>query len=624
MASPFASPAFGLVAFVVLLSHIFVFKILCNISPGAIFIFLETDVSDATPCVFESIVCAFLFTIWLRDRALGSQIIKYFACGTSLFLSPVWVPRSFDHFHTLLRVISGARPHPIHVEAIAIWGSLFERACQRVTPDVAQAWCRLNPPLNPPMALFVLPALAVFALKVSIFYVLRFSAPRLLTLRGLGTPAVRCIETALFLVVNAVFWRLPCAVYRLFHQSDITNLVLRALVLAIFMAMELEKATNRIKASASAVFKMTFVLAHHYREPGSVYVDPQLETMGFYGLVFVGCFMGSGYVHIMCFDYPLRYVIPIAAGWGLAGLTLLPILNLSRSYVPVPWFRSLRSLLRPTLPFLPRVLAPRPEIPPAAAHPPSALAPAQSPNTSTVAIPQPSISESLPPAASESSGPSRPPSPTPSSSSSFSDESNTDWSLVTRHPDWSLPRHFLARRSLAEFPSTPHRALSPILEVSSVASTMSVASTECSSPTSDASPDPSPSRMLLPPASPPHTTPRQVSKARAQRDMAEFRSFSLALENRTPVRIRASGGDGGDLQSNDALQSNGAVAKDVDVFSGGGVAWRRHPVESALESEYKEAGHGQSKVKFLSPCRPNCESFYCAGECVDGSSAVFA
>jgi hypothetical protein len=107
---------------------------------------------------------------------------------------------------------------------------------------------------------------------------------------------------------------------------------------------------------------------------------------------------------------------------------------------------------------------------------------------------------------------------------------------------------------------------------------------------------------------------RQVPKARAQRDMAAFRSFSAALNlrNVTPVRMRVQmrAEDAEDLQSNGAVGLSGGGGEcDIKAEDGEDII-RGRGVPIKLEFD-------PLKVKFGHPCRPDCESFYCAGECAD-------
>ncbi|KAJ7733599.1 hypothetical protein B0H14DRAFT_3517324 [Mycena olivaceomarginata] len=124
-------------------------------------------------------------------------------------------------------------------------------------------------------------------------------------------------------------------------------------------------------------------------------------------------------------------------------------------------------------PAVDRVLNLEPEVPLNPANSTLVKGP-ESPATSTA--PQSATPEDLPQAASSSPSPSSPPSSpyyelsSSDADSDYSDEADTDWSLI-QHP-------LSCRGSLIQLPSDLHRALSPILEVSSAASTSSASGTE--------------------------------------------------------------------------------------------------------------------------------------------------
>ncbi|KAJ7231294.1 hypothetical protein B0H12DRAFT_1146809 [Mycena haematopus] len=617
-----ASPAFGVVAFIVLLSQIFVVNILLNLWPSSIHV-VDPDFGDGTPYVFESITSAVLLAIWLFDPALGSQVIKYFATGTALFLAPAWVPPCFDRLHAL---ISRARLPPIYVEANAFWDAQFKRVGKQIVPSTAQAFFRLDPPSISPTAQLaeavVLPALAYLAVEVSMASTFRLFCLAVCAVRTFSTSRVfRCIEPPLFLVVDVVFWRTPCMASLLFHQflsyvqtlgsslkMQLGGIIEKAISWA---SQQISRSRRRLlQASWSPVFAIgTLVsgLVRNVHEPGAVDIDPRLEAVCFYTAFFFACFMFSGYVHIVHLGYPLHSSILLSAGW--AGVLVL-YSAVAQYFSPPANLESVPDVL----------VSSEHEIPPRPANPALVQRHESSPTALSLGnLFQVAKSPSFP----------RPPSPTPSTQSSSSEEESTvDWTFV--------PQHSLSRRSLTELPSDLHRALSPIMEVSSAASTSSVAA---SSPLSSAAPSLSPSPDKTPPGTPkplssqPSATPmssvrsalvqdaQRVSKARAQRDMAEFRSFSLALENKAPARARASGD--GDLQSNGAVANNvnanvmaGTGTWTRDEAGGGGAPWRAvgwRPVEFVPKS-------GHAKAKLVYTCHPNCDVFYCSED--NGTSLI--
>ncbi|KAF8218288.1 hypothetical protein K438DRAFT_23091 [Mycena galopus ATCC 62051] len=495
-----------------------------------------------------------------------------------------------------------------------------------------------NSPIARLAEAILLPALVCVAAEALLFSMYRLLCLTVRTVRTTRSRAFRCIESALFWVVDMIFWRIPCKANLVFHQtcSYVKNLAIRGwrLVLrindkAISLAFQKISRANRRLLQAlwspiSATGSLATDLVRNIHEPGAVHVDPRLEARFFYTAFFFGCFVFSAYVHIVHLGYPLRSSIPLSAGWA----SVLLVYSAVAQYFSPPANLELDTA----------VLIMESEVPPRPANP--ALAQFRESSSSPKATPllmsfeDPPIAKSA--SESPSPSPSRPPSPNPSSSGASSEGEEEEEEEELDTTDWA----FVLRRSLTE---DLHRALSPIMEVSSAASTVSLAFSE-----SPASPIQSPSpkhtaaaAATTPPATPRHvpTTPvslarveaQRVSKARAQRDMTEFLSFSVALESKTPARVRA-GGDG------DGLQSNGADVKDAEVEvdvaaaamvvekagareeasagAGGGagrnaVNWRRRVGGGVVEFVPK---FDQSKAR---PCRQNCEAFYCAGECGD-------
>ncbi|KAF7377758.1 hypothetical protein MSAN_00198800 [Mycena sanguinolenta] len=616
-----ASPAFGVVAFMVLLSQMFVVHILCDLWPSSIHV-ADPNLSEGTQYVFESIASAVLFAIWLLDPALGSQIIKYFATGTALFLAPAWVPPCLDRLHA---VISGARLPPIYVEANAFWNGLFKRVSKQIAPRAAQAWFLLDlqptSPIVPLAEAVVLPALASLAAEASMSYMFRLFC---LSVRGLRTGsksrAFRWIEDVLFSVVDVVFWRIPCVVHSLFHQllsrirplGSALQTQLRCILgkATSWTSQQLSQAKRRLlQALCSPFFAVGTLardLARNVHEPGSVYIDPRLEAICFYTAFFFTCFLFSGYVHVVHLGYPLYASIPLSAGW--AGVLLL--YSAVAEYFAPP----------PNLESGPFVDVSEIEIPP---HPANA-APVQPCEATATPLDFSAI------LVSELDIPPRPANPAPRSPPRVfrqpslhrlpsEEESTTDWT-------------FVSRRSQTDVPLDLHRALSPIIEVSSVASNSSVAA---SSPSSSATPSPSPSPKHTAAIKTPLATPQlpssllstspirpnpipvpdvqRVCKARAERDMAEFRSFSLALENRAVVRPRPGG--------NGDLQSNGAVGNDVHANT-------NLMAKTGAEMREERGGGGalsraigwRSQAGAKLPCHPKCDAFYCVEE--NGASLI--
>ncbi|KAJ6460933.1 hypothetical protein C8R45DRAFT_1179557 [Mycena sanguinolenta] len=630
-----ASPAFGVVAFMVLLSQMFVVNILRDLWPNSLHV-VDPHVGDGIPYVFESITFAVLLAIWLFDPTLGFQIIKYFATGTVLFLAPVSVPPCLDRLNCL---ISRVRLPPIYVEANTFWNALFKRVSKQIAPSAAQAWFRLDiQPISPIAQLaeiVVFPALASLAMEASMSYMFRLFC---LTVRGFRTSsksrAFRWIENALFSVVDMVFWRLPCTASLLFHQifsrvqplCVLFRMQLRCVLEKVisWTSQELTQARRRLSqtlcSSFLAIGSLARDLARNVHEPGAVYVNPRLEAICFYTAFFFTCFMFSGYVHVVHLGYPLYASIPLSAAW--AGVLLLysavaqyfappadqesvPLFDVSEIEIPHPANASREATAAPPDPSA--VLVSEFEIPHRPANP--ALVHRRERSVSPV---------------SSSPSSSRPQSASPSSQGLPSEqESATDWT-------------FVSRRSPTEMPSDLHRALSPIIEVSSVASNSSVAA---SSPSSSATPSPSPSpkrtaavktplathrfsssRLSMNPVrANPNPVPdvQRVCKARAERDMAEFRSFSLALEDKKVVRPRPSGD--GDLQSNGAVANNADANTNLKVMEmigtgrrgggGGGGELFRATVWRPCEPVPK-FNRGEAKLF----CHPNCDPFCCVEE----------
>ncbi|KAJ7768758.1 hypothetical protein B0H14DRAFT_356329 [Mycena olivaceomarginata] len=209
-----------------------------------------------------------------------------------------------------------------------------------------------------------------------------------------------------------------------------------------------------VSSLVSNLRALAIAATRKYEALGPAY---ELEATLFYPALFFACFVAYGFIHVVFLGYPLRSAIPHSAGWALAGVLLFYCAEYCFSPPPA----------------IDRVLNPEPEVPLNPANSTLVKGP-KSPATSTA--PQSATPEDLPQAASSSPSPSSPPSsPYYQSSSSdadsdYSDEADTDWSLVRRP---------LSRRgSLIQLPSDLHRALSPILEVSSAASASSASGTE--------------------------------------------------------------------------------------------------------------------------------------------------
>ncbi|KAJ7856684.1 hypothetical protein B0H14DRAFT_3641906, partial [Mycena olivaceomarginata] len=536
-----ASPALPFILFSALVSYLFILKVLRDFSPVAQTI-LAPDAGDGIPYVFESLVSVVLVVLWLCDPTVGSQIAKYFTAGTSVFLAPVLAPR----LHALLPIIiSGARLPPIYVEATAFWGALLKQ-------NRARRSSRVVPPGSPADS-------ADRATGGSH----RLPGPRVHRRRALAHTSrpLRVLKNALFLIVDVVFWQIPCAVHSLYRQvlmwiptlgfcsGYFVGCVVRD-ILYVLKAASRHLAPllpTSVSSLVSDFRALAIAATRKYEALGPAY---ELEATLFYPALFFVYFVAYGFIHVVFLGYPLRSAIPHSAGWALVGVLLF--------YCAEDCFPALANL--EPAPAVDRVLNPEPEVPLIPANSALVKGP-KSPATSTA--PQSATPEDLPQAASSSPSPSSPPSsPYYESSSSdadsdYSDEADTDWSLVRRP---------LSRRgSLIQLPSDLHRALSPIWEVSSAASTSSASGTETETePSPPSSPKHSAAAVSPRLASPPAMRPervRQVSRTRARRDMAAFRSFSVALENKNKNnnRSKMQSGDG-DLQSNAAVAVNDAGA----------------------------------------------------------------
>ncbi|KAK7055279.1 hypothetical protein R3P38DRAFT_3342416 [Favolaschia claudopus] len=520
------SPAYGVAATAVLLSHLFIIKVLCHLSPAAFSLdfFPDIDFKDHVPYVFESLVCTFLLAIWFSNRTVGAQIIKLFTRGTLLLLGPVLLAPCLGYLRALQKVVSGVQVPHIYIKAIAFWTSLFRQTCQRV---VSGASCSLDiPPFSPMSSAIPVCSSAARAARAS--------------------KTVHYLDAALFTVIDTIF----CRISFLCHQCITTGLscVARLAKNAVFRPFTRLK--DILSSSFAAVERVVTGLHLNFKNPGSTNVDPRLEAVCIYAFVFTSCFVASAYMHLFYLHYSFRSAMVLAAGWGLAGvLAFYNAAHESSSLKPPP-------TTTPTA--VPRTVA-RPVI----QH--QAIPSCQSPPG--LVQPETLIKSPI------SSVPSSPTSNT-STVSSVDSDPNTDWSLIPRP---------LTRRSLIDFPTSDlHRALSPIMEVSSVASTYSIATSRSATP----SPCPSPKNASTPPrrsssrlaTSPIHSsssssderTAARVNKARAQRDMAEFRSFSMALQDKTQ-RVRAGAG-GDELQSNAA----GSEAEWRGVVNG----WQRRVIGS--------------------------------------------
>ncbi|KAJ6598478.1 hypothetical protein DFH09DRAFT_1272167 [Mycena vulgaris] len=204
-----------------------------------------------------------------------------------------------------------------------------------------------------------------------------------------------------------------------------------------------------------------------------------------------------------------------------------------------------------------------------------------------------------------------------STSSAYSQEEDS-----SPERDTIARRRALARRSLV-FPSSP-RVLSPILEVSSVASSSapsSAASTasssappspggSCSSSCGTASACPSPSSPAL------RSEIRRVDAFTAREAQAHFLSFSAGLKLPTTGRVA----------QQEEFQTNAAdMGGTSTVYSGTSVrAASSKPLNMLLPGfkPQEKLPAPQNLVVFRSgsskkgPCRPDCEDIYCGGECV--------
>ncbi|KAJ7822417.1 hypothetical protein B0H13DRAFT_2681780 [Mycena leptocephala] len=663
-----------------------------------------------------------LLAIWLLAPALGSRIIKFFLAGVALTLTPVWVPPCFDLLLSLFEIIAD-----VYDEAIAFWGALFKRACHQVARDASlnQAWCLPSPipPLMQLAAVLVLPALICFALEVSLLYLytlrLRLFFSSLRALAFSTSLSLRFPATAAFWTLVG-FRRLSFAVNRLSSQ---TLLHIKGVAISswartsslgldffrIIDSLEMEFWSiidqgfclalrhlnlDRFKTHLSEIYSSwvfgaatTAFLAHHL--PALALAGSKTvwqENKFVFGLLYAGIFLGYTSMHVRYFGYPLSCAIPLAAAWTSVFVVLCHYASdISGGAHPSP-DPSLHQRVLDVHSGVHVIEA----LPPAAADPEpaqrSSLAPAQRPTGPQA--PLPPTPSSLLQAAVQLS---RPPNPAPSSSDS---SSGSDWDSDYDLDDYEVPdnheyEQFPGRYNSPDnhnyveppdndwTPVLSRRALvgqlSPILEVSSVASVSSMSALAMSESESESefestTPPVSPLRakvtqaFLSPPAAltqasltprPPapearvgaHATQdvqqagaprevlqvdkapareiqlctparevRQVPKARAQRDMAAFRSFSAALNlrNVTPVRMRVQmwAEDAEDLQSNGAvgLSGDGGECDIKTEDSGGVVGGRGVPVKLEFDP---------SKVEFERPCRSDCGSFYCAGECAD-------
>ncbi|KAJ7100627.1 hypothetical protein B0H15DRAFT_796373 [Mycena belliarum] len=196
-----------------------------------------------------------------------------------------------------------------------------------------------------------------------------------------------------------------------------------------------------------------------------------------------------------------------------------------------------------------------------------------------------------------------------STSSASSEEEDSSPEQHTRYDS------LLARRSLVFFPS-PQRVLSPILEVSSVASSSSVASIVSSAPPSVApsSPPPSPGgyesgmssssygTMSPPPSpspSPMKPGPRRVELAKAREAQAHFLSFSAGLKLSTPGRATQQE----DFQTNAATPS-----KPLHSFG------KQDGPAAPTQLLGPLAFHSPER-RSQRQCHPNCNDLFCDGDC---------
>ncbi|KAJ7653277.1 hypothetical protein DFH06DRAFT_1475010 [Mycena polygramma] len=565
----------------------------------------ETATSYSTSDAFNLAILLALFAICLRHTTLSSHIVKYFVGGTTLLLSPSWVPPSFKLLLSLLKTVSEAVP-AIYTESLVFWTSLFKRACQGLAASATEASCSDSPPLPMTVQLvwaLILPTLGCFALQASIPYVLRLRSSSLCALYvSLTFRASNCLAIA-----EGTLYRLSSSIPRLFSQA----IKLLCMHTCVFVSSLGTQSRRIIENSLLATFRHVNEFQSHLSQALLSRVAatttglscrlqrlPSQEKRLVYTVLLLFFFAASAFVHVACLGYPLPLAILLAVGWTFA-LVFACYVN-SQPHVdydpdqPAP-----NVLLHPTARPAPSEVVPIPAL---------ALAP--------------SSPEDLPQSAPHSPIPSRHSSPAQSSSASYS--SSSDEESESELDDWSnfVPHRPRSRRSFVFTVRAP--PLSPIAEVSSVASTASVSSL-CSSPSSSprlrsrsfSSGSGSGSATPSPPASPVTTMMRevkveaagkgtgtrdvrQVARARARSDMAEFRSFSLALERRTG-ELRA-GSDGGGSE----LQSNGVVFDDLGVV-------RLGEVEGAV---------ARSKAEEARVCRYEYDSVYCTGECWERNKMV--
>ncbi|KAJ7705374.1 hypothetical protein B0H17DRAFT_666501 [Mycena rosella] len=216
----------------------------------------------------------------------------------------------------------------------------------------------------------------------------------------------------------------------------------------------------------------------------------------------------------------------------------------------------------------------------------------------------------------------RTPSPTssPSSYSSSEEEEEEEDSSPEQNV---VDRRKLARRSLGMFPTTP-RVLSPILEVSSIASSSAPSSVASSSAPpspggSVSSEDGSDGTASVCP-SPTLPTPRRVDVFKAREAQAQFLSFSANLKLPSVARKPTT-------QEED-FQTNAAVM--IGAFSAGSGAWGTGAslkAPSRLLPGFGEqdtplaiakqvvSQFDSSEIDLERTCRPDCEELYCGGEC---------
>ncbi|KAJ7489398.1 hypothetical protein FB451DRAFT_1523069 [Mycena latifolia] len=207
------------------------------------------------------------------------------------------------------------------------------------------------------------------------------------------------------------------------------------------------------------------------------------------------------------------------------------------------------------------------------------------------------------------------------SSASSESESQSESEEEDSSPEQNMiHRRRLARRSLIIFPSTP-RALSPILEVSSAASSSAPSSVAASSaPSSPAgSSSPSSCGTVSAPASPSTTGPRRVDTFKARQAQGLFLSFSAGLK--LPPAGRAS--------QQEEFQTN-AANMDSARNAGSGVPSATTLAEAPPKRLLPAFGEkdapparqdlvvfkfNSSTIRVERPCRPDCRDIYCSGEC---------